>query len=272
MFTLYNNMAEIVIPSDTIVFLVTRKVIPNGYYVWLAETLGKHMRVYVMSDWDFPYQFENATYLHMSDEECLEANYKYCVFNKVDIVGDPCPRHVTAWDKMLLYLNKYNVDYEYVWLIEDDVYIHSEQHALKLIDRYANSKVDYIAKDFFNLQSHPGWVQWYVCNGVFDKQHWTGAFTPLCRLSKQLVQKCDLIAKEKRCLALIEALFPSIVAKYNLTADSGWLSTCPIRTCPDVSADEIRKTLAVRPDTIFHPVELTDEEKFALMKEITVHI
>ena len=256
--------------DNTIVFLVTRKVIPDGYYVWLAEALGRHMRVFVMSDWDYPYTFVNATYLHMSDTECLASNYKYCVFNKVDIVGKPCPRHVTAWDKMLLYLNKNDVQYEHVWLIEDDVYMHSANHALALFERYKDNPADYIARDFFNLQGHPGWCQWYVCDGVFNREHWHGAFTPLCRLSKTLVQKCDDLAKEKGCLALIEALFPSLCAKHNLRVDAGWLATCPIRTCPDVSEAEIRHTLAQFPDAIFHPVELSDAEKFALMNDQTL--
>jgi hypothetical protein len=173
---------------------------------------------------------------------------------------------------MLLYLNKENVEYDYVWIIEDDVYMHSEQHALKLFDRYKDVVADYIAKDFFNIYTHPGWVQWYVCNNVFDRQHWNGAFTPLCRLSKRLVQCCDELAKERGCLALIEALFPSLVAKHDLKAVSGWIATCPIRTCPDVSADEIRNTLRERPDTIFHPVELSDTEKFALMNELNISL
>ena len=258
--------------DKNIVFLVTREVVPNGYYVWLAEELGKYLRVYVMSDNDKPYQFHNATYLHVSDEECLQANYKYCVFNKIDIAGKECPRHVTAWDKMLYYLNKGTIEYEYLWIIEDDVYIHSAQHALKFIERFNNTSVDYVAKDFFNKNSHPGWVQWYVCEGVFDPAHWYGGFTPLCRLSKKLVQSCDILVKEKGCLALVEALFPSLCAKHNLTITTDWIQTQPIRVCPDVSADEIRYTLQLKPDTIFHPCELSDEEKFALMKEITVTV
>lgn len=260
--------------DKTILFLVTREVVPDGYYVWLAESLGKYMKVFVMSDFDKPYTFNNATYLHMSDEECLAANYKYCVFNEYDIAGDKCKRVVTAWDKMLLYLNTQQIDfdYDYVWICEDDVYMHSEEHALKLFERYNNVSADYIAKDFFNYAMNPGWCQWYTCDKIFDKQHLHGAFTPLCRLSKKLVNSCDLLVKEKGCLALIEGLFICLCAKYNLSAYSGWLQYQPIRTCPDVSKEEIMHVLKNAPYTIFHPVELSDEEKFALMKEVTVNI
>ena len=142
---------------------------------------------------------------------------------------------------------------------------------MQRMDIEGNS-ADYIAKDFFNYAMNPGWCQWYTCDKIFDKQHLHGAFTPLCRLSKKLVNSCDLLVKEKGCLALIEGLFICLCAKYNLSAYSGWLQYQPIRTCPDVSKEEIIHVLKNAPDTIFHPVELSDEEKFALMKDITVNI
>jgi hypothetical protein len=258
--------------NNTILFLITREIKPDSYIVWVAENLGEYMNVFVMSDNDKPYEFKNATYCHISDEICLAANYKYAAVNEYDIAGDKCARVVISWDKVLYYLNKTIIDYDNVWIMEDDVYIHSVKHALNMFNIHIDTNADYVAKDYFNYTQNPNWCQWYTCNKLFEQKYLYGSFAPLCRLSKRLVNSCDELVKEKGSLGLIEGLFPSLCAKNNFIIWQGWLQNQPIRPCPNVSREEIINTLNIRPDAVFHPVKFSDEEKFELMKEVSVNI
>ncbi len=101
-------------------------------------------QVYVIVDdneWDIKdleKNFPKFKFIKIKEEECKKSgfiNFNFMVKN-----GEP-----SAWDKGLMYFSIINPNkYDYVWFIEDDVFIPKIDNIIKIDEKYPN--VDLITK------------------------------------------------------------------------------------------------------------------------------
>lgn len=80
-------------------------------------------------------------------------------------------------------------EYDYYWLIEDDVFFSGNWGVL--FDYYCNDTTDMLSSRIMTLAESPQWDWWYSLNSGRDtirKEDFVSAFNPICRLSKRALQ------------------------------------------------------------------------------------
>ena len=141
---------------------------------------------------------------------------------------------------------------EYVWFLEDDVFIMNEEILLQIDEESGNADL-VCAFDEMNETGDisKGWNHWV---NVIHKigTPWAHSLISCCRLSKRLLQKVDEYVKD-RPLMFIEALFSTLAHHYDykiynsekmktITYDKKW------------ELEDILKN----PNYIYHPVKSMD--------------
>src|SRR5262249_34541734 len=124
----------------------------------------------------------------------------------------------SGWDKALYYLTHSDVEYEFAWIAEDDVYFKSPAALISILSEYEGSKSDLICTHFRSPRENPDWPHWSTSESFFQPEHVRAGFVPFCRLSKTLLQAVELFANTQRQLTFIEVLFASLCRSNNLTA------------------------------------------------------
>jgi hypothetical protein len=147
---------------------------PSRYTLNFADELASLIdnEVIVISD--------NQPCEHPSGARCLYIDdslaYKNGFFNSRPLI----PKTPIAWDKALYCLIDNKIEFEYVWIMEDDVLFTSTMVCLELLSKYINSTSDLILPNFFRRTQPPSWPNWrWFAGGNRSKSNITQAV--LCR-------------------------------------------------------------------------------------------
>ena len=90
---------------------------------FIDELNTKYENTYCMND--------NSEFI---DDDVLRSA-GFCKLNLVDWIK----KDITAWEKALYYFCKIEVEHEYVWFIEDDVFFYNEDTLFNIDYKYSNS-------------------------------------------------------------------------------------------------------------------------------------
>jgi hypothetical protein len=154
-------------------------------------------------------------------------------------------KSVTAWDRSLFFLANYKNLYRYAWILEDDVAI-GGPHALKIFcNMYKPVLADLIGHNMNIDGQNP-----YECG----LKTWAVAYTPICRVSRKLIDILDQFVSIKKRLFNLNILFASLCVTYNLPVQlfSMHLNS-QVRATPPITYEEtISNTVSYH---LFHPVK-----------------
>jgi hypothetical protein len=120
-----------------------------------------------------------------------------------------------AWDKAIYHLTNNQTTFDYVWIMEDDVFFTHPNICVSLMNKYQNDTSDLLARNFFVRDQHQKWPHWHFA-ARFRGEHQAGAFLPLCRLSHRMVELVRDFVREYGCLDFIEVMLPSLAICHNL--------------------------------------------------------
>ena len=159
---------------------------------------------------------------------------------------------VNSWDKAVYYFSTINTKYDNVWLIEDDVYFHSEKTLLD-IDA-ANVDSDLLTNTSIpksnDMNSAWHW-HWCLFNVNLPEESQYRAMVCATRISKAMFECISSYAKNNNTLFFLEAFFPSIAIhnklKYTMPKE-----LCNIEYRHDWNSEDINTT------HLFHPVKNLD--------------
>jgi hypothetical protein len=195
----------------TPVLIVTGR--PTASTLTFADDLARIIphQVVVVSDSGFDARPAIADGIHISDEEAVQAR----CFNSSPLIK----RTPIAWDKALYLLMTRRVEFDHAWIIEDDVAFASPDLARDLIAKYAGTDADLLAAKFFRPSEQPEWGHWRHA-APFEPAHQAGGFMPLARLSRSLIDRCAEFVEQHRSFCFIETMFPSLVVKHGLRAET----------------------------------------------------
>jgi len=158
----------------------------------------------------FSINYTNITFIKVENEKCDFEGYKDLNFavNKL----------ISGWDKALYYFGVENLQYDFVWFVEDDVFFYNED-TLKSIDiKYFDE--DLLCNDFVeNSDGNKSYWHWQVINIQHPPPYYNGMMCA-CRLSKKLLESINYYAKTHKKLFFLEALFPTIAIKNNLKCNN----------------------------------------------------
>jgi hypothetical protein len=220
---------------------------PRHFWCDLLNTF-KDYKVFVMVDdnnfnlTEFENKYNNIFFIKIDNLKCKQSgfiNSSYIMIKK-EIIG---------WDKALYYFAYENTSYEYVWLLEDDVFFYNENTLLN-IDKQNQSSDLLSNKIYENSKSNAKNWHWPRIKIKLPPPYHHGMMC-IVRFSKNMFESIKDYATKYKTIFFIEAFFPTIAKKYNL-----------ICNCPDefneilyyrrLTIDKINKT------SLFHPVKNPD--------------
>ncbi len=163
--------------------------------------------------------FYNVKILQFQDKECEESGFVGTLKHiRNKFVNE---RSVFGWDKAFYYFAKINSSYEYVWMLEEDVFFYNEQSLLNIDE--IHPKEDLLCKKIIehfigtdsNL-SYPNEWWWPTINRLgglkFDSPFLRSDAYQI-RVSKKLIEKIEEYADTYKTLFYHEACVPMICVK-----------------------------------------------------------
>jgi hypothetical protein len=190
---------------------------PNKIWLDFLLTFINDYDVYIFIDdnnfniTEFKNNYSNLNFIQIDNHEATINGYSNSSYI---IKTDPI-----SWDKALYYFTLVNKNYDNVWFIEDDVFIHSVKNILKLDNKY--TKTDLIVKSN-NINpdgKSSNWNHWNQVNNTLSLP-WSMSMVCICRLSKELLIKINDFTKIHKKLNFIEFLFNTLAIHNNLTIDN----------------------------------------------------
>jgi len=166
------------------------------------------------------------------------------------------PKKTISWDKALFYFSKTNIDYDYVWYIEDDVYVPSKESLINLDLQYGED-VDLLCSSYaLNDEGDvelDGWVHWNEHDNKVQKP-WARGLQCICRMSKRLMNKIDEFVTEHKKLVFIELLFTSLARRHEMTVAMP-LEFAEVDCCRGLDVNTID------PNKIHHPIKDSKDQE-----------
>ena len=231
---------------------------PNPIWLEFLNTFNKY-DIYIMVD-DNNYNikqlgqlYPNIHILQISNELCKQLGYN-------DSNTAVYPAYVTiAWDKAIYYFSEIETTYDYVWLIEEDVFFYNQQAVINIDQKYPTSDLLMAPVTDRAWDATQPW-DWHWCNVPFDDtlvkyENLLRGMVCASRMSKRMMEYCSNYAKKnkQRKLMYIETFFSSLARQNNLQLDTpSELSTIQWNT------NWLDQSLSN--DNLYHP-----------MKDINIH-
>jgi hypothetical protein len=177
------------------------------------------------SDYSSIYKdFSNIKILQFKEKECEDHGFAGSVNGTLRGGPSANEKNVLGWDKAFYYFAKINNSHEYVWFLEDDVFIYDETSISKIDYQYINQDLlsTQIGQDLIgdnNLAYPSGW--WWHKMYTLGNFKPEGMFYKCCafhiRLSKNFIKKIEDYADEYKTLFFVEAFIPITCMKNNLS-------------------------------------------------------
>ncbi|CAF1025041.1 unnamed protein product [Adineta steineri] len=225
---------------------------PNNELIRFANEIivqTKELDVYIMID-DNTYQPPLSDALHfiqIDDEECMNNGYK----NSVKFILE---KDCLSWDKALFYFCCQNGKiYDFLWLIEDDVFIPSVEALMELNKQCYGKNYDLICqRNHYNLDGSMEprtWDLWFDAEGKFPLP-WYHSMVCAVGLSRCLLTHIDQYVTTHHFLPFIEYMFNTIAMHAGLSV------YCPLELSTiNYRHDWLFKEIQERPMNWYHPMK-----------------
>jgi hypothetical protein len=125
-----------------------------------------------------------------------------------------CKNRACSRDKALCYFCNTNINFDYIWFIEEDVFIPSIHTIEKINNKYTNC--DLLTSSNILYDEKP-WVHWeYVLNTIEIPPPYSHSMISAIRCSKKLLKYIYDYATNYKKLILDEVLFNTLAMQNNL--------------------------------------------------------
>lgn len=176
-------------------------------------------------------EFSNVKILQFEEKECEKYGFIGALKgmmpgSKGTLRGGPTEnkRNAFAWDKAFYYFAKVNNSYEYVWFLEDDVFIYDETSLFKIDYQYSNQDLisgefnqDFIEDDNLPYPNKWWWQTMYRLGNFKPEGIFYSCYAFHIRLSKKFIKKIEDYADKYKTLFYHEAFLPIICIQNNLS-------------------------------------------------------
>lgn len=197
------------------------------------------------------YNVKNITVIQFHDNECERNGFMGSVIYALDRA---CSR-----DKALYYFCKKNIKYDYVWFLEDDVFIPNKDTIKNLDNIYTTGDL-ISANNYIKLHKDDNtnyWQHWFR-NDNKIKFPWAHSMICAIRVSKELLHFILDFATSNKRLLFDELLFNTIALQNNLNIINPQELSNIIFSFEDI---DIAKN--INPLYLYHPVkQFTKHEQF----------
>lgn len=236
---------------------------PNHTLIDFAQRLYDKYKydIYIFIDDDSFQQKTLSTdinFIKIDKNDCINKNICYCVEWSMDIVfQDQGNRKVYALDKSLYYFAYINKKYDFIWLIEDDVFIPSLEALYNIDTRYQNSDLLCANNDKCHPHQENEWF-WPFALKCFEHPVYCSMLC-CCRISAQLLDKITNYSLSKGFVPLHEFSFNTLAMQNNLQVD------CPQELSTIFCKQGYKWTIQDfkdNPNNLFHPLKDFDNHEY----------
>jgi hypothetical protein len=188
---------------------------------WMTELVAYNISAYIMHDNDYNQVSENKniTSISISHQLTMHAGYnrggnRYyhdrIIENGELILGNNTIPN--SWDKAIFYFSAIDQHYDFVWLIEDDVYISSVSTFMAVHEQSLNCSTDLTVREAIK---HPiDLRKRYMAHTV---QPWYRSLVVAVGVSKRLLFLIRTFVEKYDVLEYVEFMFTTIAKQNNLT-------------------------------------------------------
>jgi hypothetical protein len=186
-------------------------------------------------------------------ETCKFYENNLCIENKIRDLTLSFRKKTTAWDRAIYFLKTQNINYNFAWIIEDDVYIKKIEYLHNIIKKYSKKNHDLISSYINSYEQFESWPHWNLLeNHNFKNKYYS--FNCFCRVSKNLIKhSCNYIEENffKDIIFFHEILFINICIDNNLKylTFTETDDLC-VRHTPEIKKSDLNKNFK-----IYHPVK-----------------
>jgi hypothetical protein len=191
-------------------------------------------------------KFNNINIIQIDDEECKKYGFSNMNFT--------IKKDVTGWDKSVYYFSTINTKYDNIWMLEEDVFFYDETTLLQIDSKY--DKSDLLSREFNNTYNGEEKNFWHWNNININLQPpYYRCMVCGIRVSQNLLYKIRNYANNNKKLFSLEALFPTLCKKYNMTHNApSELKNIIFRN--DYEDSDINE------NDLFHPVKDITKHKY----------
>uniref|UniRef100_A0A6C0D328 Glycosyltransferase n=1 Tax=viral metagenome TaxID=1070528 RepID=A0A6C0D328_9ZZZZ len=199
----------------------------------------------------------NIKIIQIDNNVCYHKQYTNC--NSAVGFSD-----VISWDKALYIMSEIYVEYDNIWFIEDDVFIHSENTLLNIDKQEQYNNADFLSatNDIIVHNDQDKWNEWWNhWVNIYDKIDlpWSHSMVCACRVSRKLIDKIIEYKNKKKHLFFIEAMFNTI------SLQNGFIIKNPIELSnihwrTPWNKDEIDTT------KLYHPIKNIEDHEYIRKK------
>ena len=154
-----------------------------------------------------------------------------------------------SWAKSTFFICRLAPKYDFVWLMEDDVYIPSKASFIAMLRLSTNQ--DLVVKSLTSHNDSLDWVHWEHAEYHYSfPEPWYKSLVCVMGMSNTMITKVDDYIQEFRNMGFVEYFFLSIAVHNNLTIlNPSTLSTIECQT--DFSCENVNNSNM----NWFHPVK-----------------
>lgn len=239
--------------NKTIISFLTKE--PNDGLINIAKELCNYFKVYVFidnNDYINIYKNTKINFIQINNELCITNGYQYTLeislynsYNKINT-----DKRISSYDKFFFYFTMVNLDYDYIWIFEDDVFI---PHINNIID-LNNKCYDYDLvcadnKKGTNEDAKNNIWFWRYAISIFNEPSYC-SMVCTCRLSNKLMIEIKKTIEQLKFIPFLEFLYNTVAYKNNLKIlCPSELSTILYRK--DWSIEDFKEN----PKNLFHPIK-----------------
>lgn len=222
----------------------------NEYWIDFLKKFKNHDVFLVIDNNEIIYDttIDGVNIIQIPNETCIQSNYwkTSCWSNLPNLV---------AWDRALYYFNRVNITHEYIWFLEEDVFVMSERVIDNINKKYPESDLLVPFHDVNETGDiYQGWNHWVnVIHRIGTP--WAHSLVSTSRLSRRLLNDIDDYLKDRHFM-FIEALFSTIAhhKKYKIDHPEELVSTITYDKKWDPNYIDLSK--------IYHPIKNLEEHKY----------
>lgn len=177
---------------------------PTEHHLQVIDILQNYMKAFIISD--KPCR-TNEWIVHISDEESEKNGFKNS--SKVTI-----PKLCVAWDKVLYFLCRKKLDLDFVWIVEEDVFIPSIKSILEMTLKYNEFDLVCRSNGINENGNRREWHWKHVPQHI--QPPWACSMVCAVGVSRKMLGIIDEYVKKYKSLTFIEFMFNTLAHQNNL--------------------------------------------------------
>jgi hypothetical protein len=228
----------------------------NQNWINFLKTFSNYDIYFVVDDNDviFKSTIHNITVIQVNDDICRSNNYyKSSSWSNL--------KEIVSWDRALYFFNCIKTDYEYVWFLEEDVFLHNENLLIKIDNEYPETDLLCSFNEINDTGDvRAGWNHWVnVIHRIGTP--WAHSLICICRMSRRLLDKIHGYRRDRHLL-FIEALFNTLAVHNNYSIEH------PIEITETITYDRKWDYDEIEADKIYHPIKKVEDHHFLRTKNM----